>query len=70
MMSETYRYTIDRFAIKSRLYKFSLSLCPKNLLIAGLKVSPWGVLPFDCLRKRGAGSVGSTDRAGKVQRKK
>ena len=37
---------------------------------AGFRVSPWGVLPFDCLRKRGAGSVGSTDRAGKVQRKK
>ena len=34
------------------------------------RVSPWGVLPFDCLRKRGAGSVGSTGRAGKVRRKK
>lgn len=33
MMPETYRYTIDRFAVKSRLYKFSLSLCHKNLLI-------------------------------------
>ncbi len=38
--------------------------------MAGLKVSPWGVLPFDYLRKRGAGSVGSTGRAGKVRRKK
>ena len=35
---------------------------------AGFRVSPWGVLPFDCLRKRGAGSVGSTGRAGKVRR--
>ena len=30
MMPETYRYAIDRFAIKSRLYKFSLSLCHKK----------------------------------------
>ena len=37
---------------------------------AGFRVSPWGVLPFDCLQKRGAGSVGSTGRAGKVRRKK
>ena len=35
---------------------------------AGFRVSPWGVLPFDCLRKRGAGSVGSTGRAGKMRR--
>ena len=37
---------------------------------AGFRVSPWSVLPFDCLRKRGAGSVGSTGRTGKVRRKK
>ena len=30
MMPETYRYAIDRFAVKSRLYKFSLSLCHKK----------------------------------------
>ena len=35
---------------------------------AGFRVSPWGVLPFDSLRKRGAGSVGSTGRAEVVRR--
>ena len=60
---------------KSRLYKFSLSLCHKKtfyyknhhfqhvirLIVEGnqkgawFRISPWGVLPFDCLRKKGSG---------------